>query len=133
MGKLARAGDGGAGEGHGEIGRQPLGLARCGERLDQVEDIGRPRARDRGHRIHLMLALEPDHLAHRREEILGQRHLRLRSDGLGSVTQTVESARPRPSQPSSIAEPIFPQPSSTSPRRPRSARSIVSPVCAGKD
>ena len=77
MRQLPRPADRGAGQLHRHVGRQPLGLARRRQRLDQVEDIGRARAGHGGHRVHLMLALQPHHLAHGRHQRLGQGHVRV--------------------------------------------------------
>ena len=63
VGQFTCPADGGAGKLHRHLRRQSLGLARGGHRLDQVENIGRTRARDRGDGVDLMFAVKLDHLA----------------------------------------------------------------------
>src|SRR6056297_24345 len=48
------------------------------------------------------------------------------SDGFGSITQTDVAGNPSASQPSSIAEPILPQPTRTNPRRVSPELAILS-------
>src|SRR5690606_21609915 len=51
-----------------------------------------------------------------------------RGEGFGSRTEKAEGGIPPASQPSSRAEPILPQPSSTTPRPARSESSICPPI-----
>ena len=62
------AGNGRAGEAHRDVGREARGSAGLSQRLDEVEDVGRPAARDGGDGVDVRLRLDPDDLADGSEE-----------------------------------------------------------------
>ena len=77
-GELRRAAEGAERERARRRGVEPDFARRLLERLDEVEDVGRPAAGDRGHRVEVRLVVDPDHLAHRVEHGLRVRPLRRR-------------------------------------------------------